>query len=195
MSRITNDPRSPAAPRRAGHLQSILRVCHSRACHFQAVRGHPTGCRRGRIGRILRAARPPVAIQSVRNSRETYLRCGTGRDGATPSRPCGQRSPPTENLCEELGNCNPSDRTRTTQKRTDKKKNVGSLQGGFEQAEEAAQAWNSAPTVGKERSATAPLGFAILQPPQRENKRGLPALFSCTIQGAINKRKEKTTRE
>ena len=60
---------------------------------------------------------------------------------------------------------------------------------------EAAQAWNSTPTVGKERSATAPLGFAILQPPQRENKCDLLALFSCTIQGAINKRKEKTTRE
>lgn len=60
---------------------------------------------------------------------------------------------------------------------------------------ETAQAENSTPTVGKERSATAPLGFAISQPPQRENKRGLLALFSCTIQGAINKRKEKTTRE
>ena len=73
----------------------------------QGMTSHPTGCRRGRIGRILRAARPPVAIQSVRNSRETYLRCGTGRDGSTPSRPCGQRSPPTAYLCEELGICNP----------------------------------------------------------------------------------------
>ena len=82
--RITNDPRSPAPPRRAGHLQSILRVCHSRACHFQAMRGHPTGCRRDLPGRVLRAARPPVAIQSVRNSRETYLRGSSSSARAIP---------------------------------------------------------------------------------------------------------------
>ena len=29
----------------------------------QGTTSHPTGCRRGQIGRILRAARPPVAIQ------------------------------------------------------------------------------------------------------------------------------------
>ena len=84
QTRITNDPRSPAPPRRAGHLQSILRVCHSRACHFQAMRGHPTGCRRDLPGRVLRAARPPVAIQSVRNSRETYLRGSSSSARAIP---------------------------------------------------------------------------------------------------------------
>ena len=50
----------------------------------QGMTSHPTGCRRGQIGRILRAARPPVAIQSVRNSRETYLRGSSSRARAIP---------------------------------------------------------------------------------------------------------------
>ena len=55
-------------------------------------------------------------IHSVANERcsggnrvqqDFFKICETGRDGATPSRPCGQRSPPTAYLCEELGICNP----------------------------------------------------------------------------------------
>ena len=74
QTRITNDPRSPASPRRAGHLQSVRRVRHRQKRLFQAVHSHPTGCRRDLSGRILRAAQTPAVCHSVRNSLEMYLR-------------------------------------------------------------------------------------------------------------------------
>ena len=85
-TRITNDPRSPAPPRRAGHLQSIWRVRHSRARHFQAMRGHPTDCRRDHSERVLRAARPPVAFHSLRNSLDMYLRGISSSERTIPTR-------------------------------------------------------------------------------------------------------------
>ena len=85
-SRITNDPRSPAPPRRAGHLLSIWRVRHSRARHFQAMRGHPTDCRRDHSERVLRAARPPVAFHSLRNSLDMYLRGISSSERTIPTR-------------------------------------------------------------------------------------------------------------
>ena len=103
----------------------------------QGMTSHPTGCRWGQLGRILRAARraslrAPSRLRDGPAPRPRRDRlhelgagdrdlsgrsqgrickkvkiCETGRDGATPSRPCGQRSPPTAYLCEELGIYNP----------------------------------------------------------------------------------------
>ena len=50
----------------------------------QGMTSHPTGGRRETIGRFSRAARPPVALQSVRNSREMYLRGSSSSASAIP---------------------------------------------------------------------------------------------------------------
>ena len=85
-SRITNDPRAAASPRRAGHLQSVLRMRYRPSRLSPTMRSHPTGCRRGLSRRMLRAAQPPVASQSVRNSREMYLRGTSSSASAMPTR-------------------------------------------------------------------------------------------------------------
>ena len=86
IARITNDPRAAASPRRAGHLQSVLRMRYRPSRLSPTMRSHPTGCRRGLSRRMLRAAQPPVASQSVRNSREMYLRGTSSSASAMPTR-------------------------------------------------------------------------------------------------------------
>ena len=84
-SRITNDPRASASPRRAGNLQSVLSTRQRQNSPSRAMRSHPTGFRRGLSGRMFRAVRPPVAGQSVRNSREMYLRGVSSSASAMPT--------------------------------------------------------------------------------------------------------------
>ena len=136
-TRITNTPRVSAVPSRRGHLQSVLRDETLRHRPFRARQatqrdadgdssdafcGPPDALPCAPLPGFATVLRPVLAvIASTSSARaiETFPAevkggickkvkiCGTGRNGATPSRPCGQRSPPTAYLCEELGICNP----------------------------------------------------------------------------------------
>ena len=83
-ARITNAPDVSAAPSRRGHSQSIFGDEAAKSAPNHGVASHPTGGRRETIGRFSRAARPPVALQSVRNSREMYLRGSSSSASAIP---------------------------------------------------------------------------------------------------------------